>query len=200
MNTNKLNLCLLLITIFTLISCGSNSTDSTNTFRITGKVTDLLTNQPINGVTIRITPQSQSVLTNSEGAFHLNVEPGTYQITADKDGYTSSNIQIAVDKDVSVSFQMFDINSNSGLIGYYPLNNSAKDESQYKNHGQFFKTNSAMNRKNDTNAAMFFDNMAMISIPHAPHLVFDSLTSLYSGALRLRNSIPVGLVDTRLRG
>lgn len=175
---HKIIFCIAILTAVVLVGCDSNSTESNNTIEVSGKITDLLTGQPISGATVKTNPGTGNSSTDNNGDFRINVIPGTYQIIASKEGYTSSDAQIIANNNLKINLQLFNVNSSTGLIAHFPLDGTGEDKSQYKNHGQLFKTVAIPNRKNQSNSALSFDSMAIISIPHAAHLSFDSSTSL----------------------
>lgn len=88
---HKIIFCIAILTAVVLVGCDSNSTESNNTIEVSGKITDLLTGQPISGATVKTNPGTGNSSTDNNGDFRINVIPGTYQIIASKEGYTSSD-------------------------------------------------------------------------------------------------------------
>jgi hypothetical protein len=67
------------------------------TGKIKGKVTDSDSGLPLAGVNIKTTPGTNTVTTNSNGDFEISqVTAGTYTITAEKSGYTTTTVSITV--------------------------------------------------------------------------------------------------------
>jgi hypothetical protein len=74
---------------------------------ITGIVTDELKKSPVQGV--KITAGEYSILTGDAGTFLLIVAPGSYDVSAEKEGYipqTFENILITEDDTTTVNFEM----------------------------------------------------------------------------------------------
>ena len=67
------------------------------TGNILGKVTDAKTGEPLQGVSIAITPTGNTKTTGSDGVFEfLDLEPRQYEIQASKDGYNSNSKRVTV--------------------------------------------------------------------------------------------------------
>jgi outer membrane receptor protein involved in Fe transport len=81
-----------------------------NTGRITGRVTDLQTGEPLVGANIIITGTMIGAAADNQGRFSiLNVPPGTYSIRASFIGYSTreyQNVQVNVDLTSTVDIQL----------------------------------------------------------------------------------------------
>lgn len=65
--------------------------------RITGRITDAVTNAGIPGVNITTTPPTNSVSTDASGNYIMeNLPKGTYKLATLKDGYVPGSIQVNV--------------------------------------------------------------------------------------------------------
>lgn len=80
----------MLISILTTTSCESDQV--TLSGNITGKITDALSGEPIQGVTVSVFPGGTSRTTGSEGYFEFtDLEAVQYELQARKSGYITNN-------------------------------------------------------------------------------------------------------------
>ncbi len=71
---------------------------------ITGKVFDKKTGTPLSGVQVTTLPVTSSIITGSDGSYTLSdIDPGTYKVTAQKDGYNTNSTYVTADEGKSVS-------------------------------------------------------------------------------------------------
>jgi len=81
--------------------------------------------------------------------------------------------------------------SNSGLIGYWPLDNNVVDYSSNNNNGSSFAITGTTNRFNETNKALHFNGMnSYITIPHSGYSTF-SLSFWYYMEQGLASQFPL---------
>jgi uncharacterized protein (TIGR02145 family) len=133
------------LSFIVLIFCGCQQEEIILHGEITGRVIDALTNQPLQGATVRLTPSNDSTKTNSEGKYVLgSLTPGNYKIKALKQSYAegtidaivasanTKNIDIALDAIPELQYSETDLNfkfdlnslsftiskSGSGKVGY----------------------------------------------------------------------------------
>ncbi len=79
------------------------------TYKVSGKVKDG-EGHALQGATVTIEGTEQSATTGSEGDYTISdVEEGTYDITASKDGYSSKTKDVTVDSDTTVDFTLAEI-------------------------------------------------------------------------------------------
>jgi len=98
---------ILLLTLFYL-SCSDNPTDSEKTGAIEGRVRDYNSGGSISDASITTDPATYSVTTNSLGDFEITgVNPGSYSVTASKEGYKTNSVNVAVTADNSTSTIIF---------------------------------------------------------------------------------------------
>lgn len=77
------------------------------TGKIKGKVLELASNHPIQNVVITTTPATSSITTDPEGLFLIdNVNPGSYTVSAKKNGYESATATIVVLKGLTATANM----------------------------------------------------------------------------------------------
>ena len=99
-NILKLLLC------FILISCLSSQT----TGKISGKVTDLKTKEPIVGANVMLLNTSIGTSTDNEGNYYLiNLSPKNYDVTVSVIGYkqtTFQNISVSVNRTTNLNFSI----------------------------------------------------------------------------------------------
>ena len=79
-----------------------------NTGKISGRVTDKTTGEPLVGANVFVQELSTGASTDLNGEFYiLNIPPGTYTITASMVGYakvTKSNVSIIIDRTTTANF------------------------------------------------------------------------------------------------
>ena len=100
MKKSSIQLALGVVLAFVLLmtSCAKEKTPTTG--RIQGIVTNSITNEPIQGVNISLSPTGLSAVTGSDGRYQFNnLEPGQYTVQGMKAGYESNtkNITIVAD-------------------------------------------------------------------------------------------------------
>lgn len=86
-----------------------NPINQNKTGAISGKVTDQTTGNPIAGVTVIIQQVSKTVITDNSGEYRITeIDAGNYSLTATKDGYISSNVNIKIiaNQTTNVSFAL----------------------------------------------------------------------------------------------
>ena len=95
MKTKNILYLFILITLAVLGACVKDIEVFTG--NILGKVTDAKTGEPLQGVSIAITPTGNTKTTGSDGVFEfLDLEPRQYEIQASKDGYNSNSKRVTV--------------------------------------------------------------------------------------------------------
>lgn len=78
-----------------MVACSEEETDTTGT--VYGRLTDAISNEPIAGANIQITPGGKSTVTGSDGSFEFrDMEAGQYKLQAQKYGYQTNYKQIDV--------------------------------------------------------------------------------------------------------
>ena len=88
-----IGLCLFLIFIAT--SCSKD--EVTLTGEIYGRITNGFNGEPLNGVSVTITPGGRSTFTGNDGTFSfVECEPGQYNLQAQKTGFQTNYKQISV--------------------------------------------------------------------------------------------------------
>jgi hypothetical protein len=76
--------------VFSQVGANRPSAIPQNPMNITGPVTDVTDNPPLQGVSVRMVGQSNQDVTNADGWYFLDaVPPGTYTIEASKPGFTT---------------------------------------------------------------------------------------------------------------
>lgn len=91
----KLYSLIVLITIVLLSSC---SKDEVNPFgNIYGVVVNSNTSEPIQGARVTLTPTGKSTVTGNDGSYEfVDLEAGSYKVTVQADGYTSTLKNVTV--------------------------------------------------------------------------------------------------------
>ena len=86
------------LALFVFLLLGACATDiEVFTGNIQGKVTDAVSGEVLQGVSVSITPSGNSKTTGSDGAFEfLDLEPKQYELQAKKEGYESNSKTITV--------------------------------------------------------------------------------------------------------
>ncbi len=100
MKKSSIQLALGVVLAFVLLmtSCAKEKTPTIG--KIQGIVTNSITNEPIQGVNISLSPTGLSAVTGSDGRYQFNnLEPGQYTVQGMKEGYESNtkNITIVAD-------------------------------------------------------------------------------------------------------
>lgn len=100
----------LLCMLFSILMLGACAKDEeVFTGNIMGKVTDAVTGEVLQGVTVTITPSGISRTTGSDGYFEFrDLEPKQYEIQARKSGYSTNNktVTVVTGRDVSGDIQL----------------------------------------------------------------------------------------------
>jgi hypothetical protein len=96
---------ILVILILFLISCSKNPQEPEVLLGIiTGRITDFETNEPLPGARVTTSPTTSSKITDASGSYTIpDVEPGTYVVTSEKDGYITRSVSVNVEADRNVS-------------------------------------------------------------------------------------------------
>lgn len=96
--------------IIALIVATSTISFAGNTGKISGKVTDKATGEPLIGANVFIQGLNTGAATDADGNyFILNVPPGTYTITASMIGYetiNSTNVLVIIDRTTTLNFSL----------------------------------------------------------------------------------------------
>lgn len=100
-----------LIVLFTIVLLSSCAKDEVNPFgNIYGVVVNSNTSEPIQGARITLTPTGKSTVTGNDGSYEfVDLEAGSYKITVQANGYTSTlkNVTVVTGEraigDVSIS-------------------------------------------------------------------------------------------------
>lgn len=96
--------------------CVRPVTDLTGT--VTGKVTDAVTNLPLSGATVQITPGGTSLTTGADGSFEFKkLDPGQYKIQVQKYDYQANFKQITVvsGRTASADIPLLPVEKNDNL-------------------------------------------------------------------------------------
>ena len=98
-----------MICIFSLIgllmSCTSSEEDLYGSF--SGIVTDADTKQPLSGVSVSITPQGETKVTGSDGAYtFLELPPTEYTVSYKRDGYEPDTKKVKIEAGISSKVDM----------------------------------------------------------------------------------------------
>ena len=107
MKTKSINFFCMLFSILMLGACAKD--EEVFTGNIMGKVTDAVTGEVLQGVTVTITPSGASRTTGSDGYFEFrDLEPKQYEIQARKSGYSTNNktVTVVTGRDVSGDIQL----------------------------------------------------------------------------------------------
>lgn len=108
--TNRSFRKLLLFVVVTSLVAVPISLMAGTTGKISGKVTDAKTGEPLEGVNILVLNTQMGAATNQDGFFYiLNVRPGKYSVRASMIGYTSvvqQDVIISADQTTSLNFSL----------------------------------------------------------------------------------------------
>ncbi len=86
------------------------------TYTVSGTVTDT-EGSALEGATVAIEETEQSATTGSDGTYSIaDVEEGTYNITASKDGYSSETNTVTVNSDTTVDFSLSEITEETMYV------------------------------------------------------------------------------------
>ena len=129
----RFNILIIIAIILTsLMSCSKNPSDPVDLLgEISGRITDAGTNEALAGAVVTTSPTTSSKITDANGSYTIpDIEPGTYVVSVEKDGYTSGSVSVNVDADrtVSADLQLPAINPtlgiSTGLLAYGTGNTS----------------------------------------------------------------------------
>lgn len=91
----RLSLILLMGTI--MLSCSKDIEEELTTGDIAGSVSDVTTGEPVATVNVVLQPGGKSTVTGTDGSFsYKDVEPGTYTIEINKEGYLPNDKKVTV--------------------------------------------------------------------------------------------------------
>lgn len=96
MTINKLTLILYLVLLcVSTVSCNPDEVDMKGNIR--GKIVDALTDEPLQGVSITVSPKGESTVTGNDGTFEfVDLTPAQYSLQAQKSGYKTNYKQITI--------------------------------------------------------------------------------------------------------
>ncbi|WP_082161562.1 carboxypeptidase regulatory-like domain-containing protein [Rufibacter radiotolerans] len=102
--------------LFLVVSCNEDTIDPIGEGAIIGVVLDAETEKPISAATIKTSPATSSIITDSEGKFVMSAIPdGDYSITAKKTGYSPETVTVAVrDQKQTTVYIQLEPGSSSG--------------------------------------------------------------------------------------
>ncbi len=110
---SKILLIIWVLSLSVIFSCkksDNTNNNNNNTYtpgKITGKVTDKSTGNPIGGALIKTVPVTSIITTDADGNYSASVNGGIYQVTASKDGYVSITTSVTVNGNTATSdFQL----------------------------------------------------------------------------------------------
>ncbi len=75
-----------------------------NKYSITGYVKDSLSSENLIGATITFNGQQKGVNSNGYGFYSITLPEGHYQLTSSYVGYVSKNVEINLDRNISLNF------------------------------------------------------------------------------------------------
>ncbi|MDE6458434.1 MAG: carboxypeptidase-like regulatory domain-containing protein, partial [Muribaculum sp.] len=108
---------LLTFTTITFSACTEDPEDSTG--NIYGVVFDKITNDPLDGVMVRLIPTGESTNTYADGSFEfLDLQPGDYTLQFSKNGYaqTSHTVEIVAGGNSGASIYMEKANQVAEIV------------------------------------------------------------------------------------
>lgn len=86
---------LLIVSVVLLAACSKDEAVMTGV--IYGKITNSVNNEPLQGVTVTVSPGGISLITGDDGSFeYQNMQPGQYKLQAQKLDFQSNYKQISV--------------------------------------------------------------------------------------------------------
>lgn len=88
--------------IFLLLGFSIAAAAQTGTGKVTGKITDSITNQSMFGVSVTVKGSAKGVASITDGSYILSIAPGSYVITYSRVGYQPQEITIVVKKGETV--------------------------------------------------------------------------------------------------
>lgn len=96
------------VSLVTLAACKDAGLGPGETGAIEGRVLDSETDEPVSGAVISTNPPSGAPVTDSEGRFSMgDLEEGSYSVTAEKSGYQSSTVSVAVNGNSTTNVNLF---------------------------------------------------------------------------------------------
>jgi hypothetical protein len=101
----------------------------TSTGKVTGKITDGSTNQPLTGVSILIKGTKQGVASITDGTYILSARPGTYTLVFSFTGFKTKEIDGVVVKDKESSFLDIIMETASKEMAQVVVTSSVRRES-----------------------------------------------------------------------
>jgi TolB protein len=107
-------LTVVIIIINTLIlGCSENPSEPDELLgTITGIVTNSESNETLPGARVTTSPSTSSKVTDASGSYTIpDIEPGTYVVSVEKEGYTtkSASVNVEADRTVSADLQLPEI-------------------------------------------------------------------------------------------
>ncbi len=101
----------LVTALFTLLAlCAWTPTRVLAEGKISGRVLEASTGEPLPGATVRLDETSQGAATDVDGYYTiLNVRPGTYTVTVSMIGYTTvkvENVEVSTDRTTKLDFEL----------------------------------------------------------------------------------------------
>lgn len=98
MRTLKISLCILASSLCVLLLCTNCAKKiTTTTGSINGIVTDAVSGEPINNISITLSPSGKTISTGSDGAYEItDLEPLQYKIQAMHPSYKTNTKTVTV--------------------------------------------------------------------------------------------------------
>lgn len=91
--------------------------DTTQYGRLSGKITDLNSSNPLSNVTVYTSPATSTVTTNALGDYYIrNMTPGTYKVIAEKNEYESDTTTVVIQKNLE-SVANLSLRASSTTLG-----------------------------------------------------------------------------------
>ncbi len=85
------------------------------TYIFSGRVTDSATGSPLKDATVKVA--GRSVKTDEDGRYRVELRPGNYSITVEREGYTSKSEFLEIrDKDVSITIALVQVRKPITLV------------------------------------------------------------------------------------
>ncbi|MEO5683380.1 MAG: carboxypeptidase-like regulatory domain-containing protein [Chitinophagaceae bacterium] len=152
--------------LFVLLTGISFSLMSQQEFTASGKITDSVTSLPLAGASVFCQNTTLGTITNSEGAFSLNLPNGGYDMIISYTGYETQVVRIGVSHAANLSIVLKQKDKSLQEVAVVGTNEVADGLAKY---GQFFMDNFI---GNDTNAAL-----SKIQNPEALQFYFRKKTN-----------------------
>lgn len=111
MLSNRLFHCILVCLIFygshlSVFSLDCQAQDNTETFKISGIVTDSSAHQPLKGATVVVMPSKKGTQTNDQGLYEIFVSRGSHEITFRFVGFKSITRNIDISANLTINPEM----------------------------------------------------------------------------------------------